>query len=58
MMIKFAKVMFPHGVGDVRVVPDDLAQKLIDDGDATFEPSIFGKIPPRPKFKRRNEIRT
>ena len=40
-MIKFTKAMAPHGVGDTRVVPDDMADRLIKEGVAEFEPNVI-----------------
>lgn len=40
-MVKFNKSMSPHVKGEERAVPDDVAERLVKDGDASIVPSIF-----------------
>lgn len=53
MMIKFTKPMAPHGVGDTRVVPDDVGKRLIKEGAAEFTESIFDKDKKKPSYLTR-----
>ncbi|MDE3038768.1 MAG: hypothetical protein KGJ21_10015 [Pseudomonadota bacterium] len=47
-MVEFTRDMRPHRVGDKRVVPDAVAQKLIAAGDAKHFVSVFDKAPAQP----------
>lgn len=35
MIVQMNRMMTPFNAGDVALLPDDTARKLIDDGDAT-----------------------
>ena len=48
-MVEFTRDMRPHRIGDKRVVPDAVAQRLITAGDAKHFISVFdksGEAPP------------
>ena len=52
-LVTFAKDMAPHRVGDTRLVPDDVADRLVKSGEASgatpFPPQADA---PRPKPAR------
>lgn len=37
-LVKFTTAMSPHSVGEERVVPDDVAERLVKNGEATARP--------------------
>ncbi len=45
-MVEFTRDMRPHRVGDKRVVPDAVAARLIDAGEAKHFVSVFDKEKP------------
>ncbi len=47
-MVEFTRDMRPHRVGERRVVPDALADRMIADGIAEARNSVFDKTPPQP----------
>ena len=48
-MVEFTRDMRPHRAGEMRVVPDVVADKLIADGKAKLRDSVFDKMPsPQP----------
>jgi len=55
-MVEFTRDMRPHNKGDTRVVPDEIAAQLVEDGDAVFRDSVFDKpatAQPKYRTKRR-----
>ncbi len=42
-IVEFTRDMRPHRAGEKRVVPDAVAKKLIDAGDAKHHISVFDK---------------
>lgn len=52
-LVEFTRDMRPHVKGETRVVPDDVAGKLVADGDAVPRPSIFDDALPPAEPKRR-----
>jgi hypothetical protein len=40
-MVRFTKEMRPHCAGDRRVVPDAVAQNLLDEGSVEIVPSVY-----------------
>lgn len=55
-LVEFTRVMLPWRPGEKRVVPDEVAEKLIADGVAVARPSAFDQ--PQLAPKRRGEYRT
>jgi len=48
-MVEFTRDMRPHRAGEMRVVPDAMAEKLIAEGSAKLRDSVFDKMPsPQP----------
>ena len=45
-LVRFNRVMAPHAKGDTRAVPDDLATRLVAEGDAEIVPSVFDRKAP------------
>jgi hypothetical protein len=43
-LVTFARDMHPHRAGDTRLIPDDLARKLLAEGEVTAAEDF----PPRP----------
>jgi hypothetical protein len=52
-MVKFTKSMSPHGVGDTRVVPDEIARRLVDEDVAEIVPSMFDATKKKPGYLTR-----
>ena len=44
-LVEFTRDMRPHKAGETRVVPDDVAQRLIAEGDALPRSSVFDEQP-------------
>lgn len=60
-MIAFTRDMRPHVKGETRVVPDDVAVRLIAEGAATAHESVFDAAPAepsRPATKRARPYQT
>ena len=47
-MVEFTRDMRPHRTGEMRVVPDAIAEKLIAEGSAKHRDSEFDKTPLQP----------
>ena len=47
-MVEFTRDMRPHRAGEMRVVPDAMAEKLIAEGSAKLRDSVFDKTPSQP----------
>lgn len=51
-MIEFTRPMAPHGVGDRRAVPDDIAKRLVDEEKvAKRVPSLFDQTGSRDRAR-------
>lgn len=58
-MVKFTRPMAPHVAGETRVVPDDVADRLVKEDAATVEPSVFDQSRgPELKKAKRYETRS
>jgi hypothetical protein len=44
-MVEFTRDMRPQRAGEKRVVPDTVARRLVEAGDAKFVTSVFDKNP-------------
>lgn len=44
-LVEFTTSMAPHAKGDTRVVPDEVAAKLLEDGVAVPRDSVFDAQP-------------
>lgn len=51
-LVTFARPMAPHGVGDTRLVPDDVAERLREEGTISasepFPPRASAPAPQKP----------
>ena len=51
-MVEFTRDMAPHRKGEGRVVPDDVAARLVAEGVAIERPSVFDDVLDEPAPKR------
>jgi hypothetical protein len=49
-LVTFSRDMAPHGAGDTRLVPDDVADRLADEG-AVSNVRPFPPEPPKPAHR-------
>jgi predicted RNA polymerase sigma factor len=50
-LVTFARAQPPHGVGDKRLVPDEMAERLLEEGIVSAVESWPGQVPGHPPRK-------
>lgn len=51
-LVEFTRDMRPYTKGDTCAVPDEVADRLVKDGEAVVRPSVFDNAAPEPKRAR------